>query len=70
MPDESSAFRRGCLSAATKSGRVVQREVRADDVDATQVYEALSRARWRAAFARLPHVAMSHQRRAAFFVPS
>jgi hypothetical protein len=70
MPDESSAVRCGRLPAAAESGGVVEREICADDVDATQVYEALRRARWRAAFARLPQVAMSHQRRAAFFVPS
>src|SRR5438093_3665546 len=50
--------------------RVVEGEIRADDLDATQSYVALRRARCRAAFARLPQVAMSHQRRAAFFVPS
>ena len=51
-------------------GRVVEREVGPDDLDATCRQMALMRARWRAAFARLPQVAMSHQRRAAFFVLS
>ena len=48
----------------------VEREIRSNDLDAAQSYEVLRRARWRAAFARLPHVAMSHHRRAAFFVLS
>ena len=49
--------------------RRAQLEVRAHYVDGPAQCD-FSFSRWRAAFARLPHVAMSHQRRRPFFVLS
>ena len=49
--------------------RRAQLEIRANDLDDRAQCD-FNFSRWRAALARLPHVAMSHQRRRPFFVLS
>src|SRR5207247_2678551 len=46
------------VARRAKLVRIVEREIRPNDLDAPRSYDAFRRARWRAAFARLPHVAI------------
>src|SRR5262249_12071767 len=65
----SEAHARIVGDCGTQLLRRSELEVRANDLD-DRAQCAFSFSRWRAALARLPHVAMSHQRRRPFFVLS